>query len=341
MNLSPTNNIPWDLISSSFSGDLTQVEEFELQKWIASGTENKKIYEQLNDIWNNGTEDYKLYLLANEDKAWNTLYTKIISGEDKKIKRLDTHKKLPLYYQIAAASVIFILFGVGLWYYALRNNTTTYETASNEKRNVELIDGTSITLNPDTKIKVAQDYNTKNRTVSMTSGEALFSINHKDDLPFIVNLGDIYVQDIGTVFNIKRDENFLKINVISGIVTVNKISTEETRKLYAGTSIIFDNINDNFNEIKVDSPAIKVNVAPLNFDNTPLIDVIKVIQKKFDKNIQIETDSISKRRLTAKLEDVPFENILEIICRTLNLEYTLKDNIYILHEKKDNQNKKR
>ena len=64
MNPSSTNNFPWELIGSSFTGNLTQDDESHLQQWLDANSDNKAKYQQLQDLWNNSTEDYKLYLMG-------------------------------------------------------------------------------------------------------------------------------------------------------------------------------------------------------------------------------------------------------------------------------------
>jgi ferric-dicitrate binding protein FerR (iron transport regulator) len=333
MNPSSANNFPWELISGSFTGGLTQEEEFRLQQWLASDPGNTEKYQQLKELWSKGTEDYMLYQKANEAKAWETLYKKLFHQENTKVKYINTNKTRKLFYQVAAACVILLLIGTGYWYFQQRSNTVTYLTAANEQKNIQLTDGTSIALKPATQIKVLPDYNKKSRTVVMTSGEALFTIEHRENSPFIVDLGKVYVQDIGTVFNIKRENLRIIVNVLSGTVTFNKLSTKESREIHAGMSCAFDITNDRFHEIKEEGAPLQVNESELNFHNTPLHDIIAVVQKNFGKTIQLENETIAEKRLTAKLEGTSFQTVLDVICKTLGLEYTVNDSVYILRKK--------
>ena len=336
MNPSSTYDFPWELISSSFSGSLSKEEELQLQQWLTSDPSHKEKYEQLQKIWTNGLEDYKLYLLANEAKAWNKLQSKLLYNKEDKVINLKTRETRRLIFQIAAAvAVLLLLIGVGYWYTTLRINATTYETAFGEKKSIKLTDGTAIALSPATSIEVPKDFDKKNRTVIMTSGEASFDVQHRDDLPFMVDLGKVHVKDIGTVFNIKKDKELIKVTVISGTVAFTKQSTKETRELTAGMSLTYNIANDSFGEIQSDTPSPKISNELLNFDDTPLIDVIGLVQKKYGKTIQLEGDSIAHKKFTAHLDGVPYNTALEIICKSLNLELTLKDSIYILREKAD------
>jgi ferric-dicitrate binding protein FerR (iron transport regulator) len=336
MDPSSTYDFPWELISSSFSGSLSKEEEFLLQQWLTSDPSHKEKYGQLQKIWSNGLEDYKLYLMANEAKAWDALQSKLLHYNDDNVINLKNRKTRRIIFQFAAAAaVLLLLIGVGYWYTTLKGNATTYETAFGEKKNIKLTDGTEIALSPVTRIEVSKGYDKKNRTVIMTSGEASFDVPHRDDLPFIVDLGKVDVKDIGTVFNIKKEKGLIKVTVISGTVAFTKQSTKETRELTAGMSLTYNIANDSFGEIQTDSPAPKINKELLNFNDTPLIDVIGLVQKKYGKTIHLEGDSIAHKKFTAHLDGIPYNTALEIICKSLNLKLTLKDSIYILREKAD------
>lgn len=329
--MNPLNNpnFPWELIGSSFTGGLSTEEELQLQQWLMSDPDNMEKYQQLRQIWNNSTEDYRLYLMANEDKAWDTLRSKLKQPEKAKVINLHAFKAI----QVAAAAVLILFVtGVGYWI-ATKNNIQTYTTAQNEQKQVNLKDGTAIILEASTVITVSEGYNKENRTVTMTHGKASFTIEHQENLPFIVDMGKVYVKDIGTAFDIKMDQNQILVAVTNGIATFNKQSSSESKELKAGYSLIYDIASDKFIEPTVVA-AQQDTAIELTFNNTPLVDVIKLIQLKHKKNITLENTNIGKKKLTASLDDIPFDAALEIICKSLSLEYSQADSTYILREKR-------
>ncbi len=329
MNPLQNHNIPWDLISGSFTGGLSSDEKLQLQQWLDSDVDHREKYKQLQDIWKNSTEDYKLYLLANEDKAWNALRPKLTQHKEAKIIKLSTYRTI----QIAAAAVIFMLVTGIIYYLASKDGVLRYETAQNEQKQVELEDGTYISLGSSTKIEVSEGFNEETRTVKMIDGEASFTIAHHTDLPFIVSIGKVYVKDIGTVFTVKKSNEQVVVMVTEGIVTFNKQESNESKKLEAGTSLTYDIKNDSFTE-EANNTAMQDSTIALNFSNTPLNEVLKLVQLKYGKTILMENDSIGKKKLTAQLEGIPYETALEVICKSLGLEYTVKDGTYTLREKR-------
>lgn len=329
--MNPLNNpnFPWELIGSSFTGGLSTEEELALQQWLISDPDNMAHYEQLRQIWNSSTEDYRLYRMANENKSWDTLRTKLKQPETAKVIKLRTFKVM----QVAAAAVLILFVsGVGYWL-ATKDNVQTYSTAQNERKQVKLDDGTAIVLEAYTAITVSEGYNKENRSVTMTKGKASFTIEHQDNLPFIVDMGKVYVKDIGTAFDIKIDQNQILVAVTSGAVTFNKQTSSESKELKAGKSLVYDITNDRFIEPSRTATEEDSSIV-LTFDNTPLLDVIKLVQLKHNKNIRLENANTGKKKLTAALDGIPFDTALEIICKSLSLEYSIADSTYILKEKR-------
>ena len=99
----------------------------------------------------------------------------------------------------AAALVLVVLAGaVGYQHWRERG---VYATGVGEQQLVVLDDGTRMTLNTDTRLRV--DLAARQRTVSIRSGEALFEVAKDPQRPFVVRAGGSEVVAIGTVFAVR------------------------------------------------------------------------------------------------------------------------------------------
>jgi transmembrane sensor len=94
----------------------------------------------------------------------------------------------------------------------------SYQTRPGEKRDIALSDGSSITLNGDTRIVIDR---THDRFARLESGEAAFTIRHDAANPFVVETANAQLQDIGTVFNVRQDGASLAVSVAEGAVRYN------------------------------------------------------------------------------------------------------------------------
>ncbi|ARW11580.1 FecR family protein [Acetobacter ascendens] len=102
-----------------------------------------------------------------------------------------------------------------------------------QTRNIHLADGSEVILAPRAAISITM--NASERRVHLIQGEALFKVHHELARPFHVTTGDITVTDIGTVFDIKMENNDTTIGVREGAVHVaSRRSKLVERNLYAG-----------------------------------------------------------------------------------------------------------
>jgi transmembrane sensor len=89
-----------------------------------------------------------------------------------------------------------------------------YTTGLGEQRRITLADGTHVELNTDTVLR--ERMTTGLRTVILERGEAYFEVRHDQSRPFVVQLGQHSVTDIGTKFFVRRDAARLSVGVIEG-----------------------------------------------------------------------------------------------------------------------------
>jgi transmembrane sensor len=94
----------------------------------------------------------------------------------------------------------------------------TVSTKAGETRQVALADGSQIILNGDTRIQIDRK---SNRFARLESGEAVFTIQHDAAHPFELEAGGATLRDIGTVFNVRQDEDGLDVAVAQGAVQYN------------------------------------------------------------------------------------------------------------------------
>jgi Fe2+-dicitrate sensor, membrane component len=329
-------NIPWDLISGSISGSLTAEEQHQLKHWLDNDPENKKRYADIQTMWKNGLEDYKYYRQANENEAWEALSSKLQQPDPEKriINVKFAQRQFNIIKFTAVAAVFLGLVGLALWLLLLRNNSAIYETSENEQKVFLLTDGTSMTLKSNTRVELSPDYNKKNRVILMTSGEVYFEVKHLPEKPFIIELGSTQVKDIGTSFTVKKDETEIKVDVTAGKVAFEKHKTGEVRELTAGNKLVYNLQNESFGETKSNNSSSEDQLQLLNFNNTPLSQVLISIEKAFGKKVIADDSITANKKLTAHLGGMSYNKAMEVICKSMSLIYTEDDSIGILKKDK-------
>lgn len=127
-----------------------------------------------------------------------------------------------------------LLGGAWLEYSA---ETINYSTKMGEHRRIELADSSHIDLNTDTRISVRMSF--LQRNVKLTQGEALFEVNHNFLRPFIVQVGDLRIRDVGTRFNVRKQAEGVTISVLEGEVELNNGQSVNNKHLVAGNQFSY------------------------------------------------------------------------------------------------------
>jgi len=140
-----------------------------------------------------------------------------------------------------AAAVILGVLGYVHW-----DDRNTFATGVGEQQLVVLDDGTRMSLNTGTRVRV--DLGTVQRTVSVQEGEALFEVAKDVHRPFVVRVGGSEVVAVGTVFAVRftaqgQEAEALAVTLIEGLVTVRPadgaggLAPERTVRMHAGERV--------------------------------------------------------------------------------------------------------
>lgn len=126
--------------------------------------------------------------------------------------------------KFAAAMVAGVAVSVGASHF-LKDNTIS--TARGEQRSVTLADGSVVTLNTDTSLRV--HFKASERDIELMRGEARFQVAKDPSKPFIVRTRSVQVQALGTVFNVRTGQGPAQIAVLEGHVAVDALESVPVR----------------------------------------------------------------------------------------------------------------
>lgn len=111
-------------------------------------------------------------------------------------------------------AVMAAAVGGALWL----QSRTVFATGVGEQRVVQLADGSNVRLDTDSTIRVRFDGD--RRLVELEGGQALFTVAHDADRPFVVQTDNAQVTAVGTVFDVRRDSAGVRVTLVSGVVDV-------------------------------------------------------------------------------------------------------------------------
>ncbi len=195
----------------------------------------------------------------------------------------------------------------------LRSNTTKTPIA------IHLSDKSEVTLEPGSTIKYAKGLSGKERKIILT-GNGFFEVEKDITRPFIVVSGEITTTALGTSFRVAQNKEGVTVKLYTGKVVVNKIGSDKHWSgpvyLLPGTAMTYSvkqirttvaafvpetkNIKS-FNERAIARKKMQLIGTELNFDNTPLQEVLVQIEERFAIKIQYDQSVINNHYFTGKV----------------------------------------
>ena len=324
------NDIPWALIAAALQGELTSEDKLLFESWLIQSPENRDRYERLELVWKEGVADYPRYLAADETRAWSEMQARLdpgaapLKGAGDRVGAGAVRRIGVWRWAAVAAALVILVGGAELWRASQLGNAVRYATVAGEVKAITLDDGTTITMEPGTRIQVAGGYNRKARTVVMLAGSAAFAVVHKEDQPFSVVMDGASIRDIGTRFMVTKTADSIAVSVTEGKVAFTNKVTGESRELTAGSSVLQLMTPGHEGEIKTNE---------LRFNNAKLSDVIAAVQERYGKKVALADSALGKKRLTIHLDGESFDDAVKVICVSLNLESQADSNGYILKDR--------
>jgi len=116
---------------------------------------------------------------------------------------------------------------------AMTRLQSDYATATAEMRQIELADGSIVTLAPASAIAVSLPA-AGDREVRLLEGEAFFQVKPDPARPFHVVAGSVRTTVVGTSFDLRRDSNGVAVGVQEGVVQVASAISGVSERLLAG-----------------------------------------------------------------------------------------------------------
>lgn len=242
-----------------------------------------------------------------------------------------------------AASVVFI-FAASL--FLLRDDKPEHLTKNipyTERVNntespilIYLPDHTSVILKNGSTLKYPKAFLGSKREVFLT-GEAFFEVHKDSKQPFLVHTEEMVTQVVGTSFTIKayKEAEDFNVQVNTGKVYVyadpRKVDQNNAAKikpviLTPNEQVTYHRMISGLTKDTLDKPAAlskSVTKHLFNFKGTPVTNVLQVLTKAYKVNIVYDEAAFSTCKLTAKLDDEPLYEKLNIICKAIDANFSI------------------
>jgi transmembrane sensor len=260
---------------------------------------------------------------------------------------------LPWLLKITAAAMVLagLFFAIKYFVAGRDNGIKTYVAAYGERKNIQLPDGSIVTLNAGSNIKIDEKYGIATRDIYL-EGEAFFEVKRDTSLPFIVHTTAMDVKALGTAFNVKAylHEKITETSLIKGLVEVTlKEDNNLKMLLYPNQKIEWQHqntitANTNASEAK---KATALNIADslkkklvvtntgdikeiawkdnkLIFDDEEFGDIAVLLERWYGAKINFNDSSIHNYRFTGIFEKEDLNTVLDYLKESRSFNYTVE-----------------
>jgi transmembrane sensor len=223
-------------------GPWSEVEAAALAAWLAQGAGHRAAYYRLNAAWQ---EAGRLKALGgpiitasspalNENAEVAEIRSVVSATEGKSVKAGIARRSRGVMRLLAIAASVVL--GVGLGTFTEHRDLLHrrgYTTAVGGIETVPLADGSRVTLNTDSNVRIA--ITQAERRVYLEKGEAFFEVAKDPRRPFIVMAGNKRLIAVGTQFSVLRQGYNVDVVVSEGVVRLEApgvdsgLSSEGTR----------------------------------------------------------------------------------------------------------------
>jgi len=212
------------------SGNWTAADQARFEAWLAASTLNRITFLRLELAWEESARLKALGAGIPGDRPpppgeWNltpffdSSRARAQDGETSVEAHPGVRYRSAGLRRLAIAASLIIVAAVGLLAYQMQQGHERFATPVGGLASVPMLDGSKITLNTDSQIRVALTQ--RERRIELKRGEAFFEVAKDRERPFVVSVDGRKVVAVGTKFSVRRAGDALEVTVTEGVVKLD------------------------------------------------------------------------------------------------------------------------
>lgn len=223
----------------------------------------------------------------------------------------------------AAAVLVFVVAGFLFWNRS--NSKTTMNSAYGMISEYKLPDGSHVILNANSKISISEKWQEGTDREVWLQGEAFFKVQ-KTPMKnrFIVHTVAMDIIVTGTQFNAIAREDESSVLLTEGSVTIKTPDGKEI-KMKPGDFVKIENkvpAKQNVDQQRI----LAWKEARLDFDNTPINDVAKIIARHYGVKVSVPNKTIGESTISGIMPNDNLDVLIQALEATGNYKVTRTDN---------------
>ena len=326
-------------------GTASEQEKGEVDLWLKKHPENEKALLQIARIY---------YVCRTQERIVSRDPLKAYWKVDKMLKSQSYLKKYQkkdryvIFHRIViellkVAAIALILLGGNFLLQkddqmeSLPSFQTLYVPAG-QRAELILPDSTKVWLNANSKLVYPTSFKKGIRQVEL-DGEAYFEVRKNEKLPFDVMTKELNVKVLGTKFNFRNydEDEEVTVNLLEGKVQLeNYVKKMGVNYLSPSEKVTLNKLTG---EMIISRAEVKNAKEWTNgglfFDEMPLSDIVKELNRSYNVKIHIADEQLTHNRFYALFnrKEQTIYNVLDIITATNQVRYKVEGDSILLYAK--------
>jgi len=273
-------------------------------------------------------DSYRVPEGKERSEAWEAIFEKLGNVS---FKTETKARVLQLTFtRIAVAASLLVAILLISYNFLYRSGNVTVQLARGEHGVVYLPDSSKVTLNAESKLSYNKNRWFFDRSVSLT-GEALFEVTKGRRFKVLTTGATTTV--LGTVFNVFSRNGMVKVTCFEGKVKVVATNSKSQTLLTKGMEVKTMGYALDVN--KTQTATVEAKPTWTNseffFQNAPLSTVIEELERQFNVDIFLNTDS--SRFYTGYFKRTNLDEALDLVCIPLDLEWKYSGELIVITSK--------
>jgi len=352
-----STSVDWTVLARYLADACTAEEAAAINAWLDADPTRRQFMDELTSIWEASDVPVSTLDDATLEADWNRLAAGMDATESpavppstkRRSNRASRRQRRPRrsHVSILQPTLYVLLAGLlligGIWlgwtqWGSAASDYTVREVIAErgERANIQLVDGTRVTLNVDSRLRMPAAFASDTRTVYL-EGEAYFDVATDSTRPFIVHARDAVIDVHGTSFNVRSypEDRRVQVAVVEGAVSLrSQQSARQTpgARLEPGQvgQLTTDDARVTTETVSDVSPLLGWMQGRLVFQEAPLAEVTARLDRWYNMRFRLADPRLDSLRLTANLKSRSVENVLDVVSASLGIQYYIQDNTVIL-----------
>lgn len=289
-----------------------------LKSWVAASSENERLFSAFLKTYKADVPAWAATI--DTDKHWAQFTARVAASGKTAVMETGRGKvrslRLAIAGAAAAAAAVFAVF-----YWSGKEEYQTYEAFA-EPLSVVLPDSSTALLNRNSKLRFLPGFGKDHRSVEQ-QGQVFYQVAPNPKVSFKVKTSHSVVKVLGTSFDLKAyaEDGTEQLAVLTGAVSYEPAGNAAGAKIVkAGQSATVHG-----NVVAMDARLREKQLywnGNLYFEETKLEEIVRALETYYKVEIRLQHANMGAASFTGTFDREPLEDVLEVICYSLNMKFT-------------------